>query len=129
MKDYVIKRLLLFIPTLIIITMITFLVCRLAPGDPTEMKIGQTGEAQKTDAKNLMNEQAKEFYKKKFGLDKSLPTQYVLWMGNMLKGDFGNSFKDNRPVIEKILERLPITITISFMSFMLIYMIAIPIGI
>lgn len=63
MKDYVIKRLLLFIPTLIIITMITFLVCRLAPGDPTEMKIGQTGEAQKTDAKNLMNEQAKEFYK------------------------------------------------------------------
>ncbi len=129
MKDYVIKRLLLFIPTLIIITMITFLVCRLAPGDPTEMKIGQTGEAQKTDAKNLMNEQAKEFYKKKFGLDKPLPTQYVIWIGNMLHGDFGNSFKDNRPVIEKIIERLPITVSISLLSFMLIYMIAIPIGI
>lgn len=129
MTDYVIKRILLFIPTLIIITMITFLVCRLAPGDPTEMKIGQTAEAQKTDAKNLMTEQAKEFYKKKFGLDKPLPIQYVIWIGNMLQGDFGNSFKDNRPVIDKIFERLPITMTISILSFMLIYIIAIPIGI
>ncbi|MBS1517118.1 MAG: ABC transporter permease [Bacteroidetes bacterium] len=129
MTDYVIRRILLFIPTLIIITMITFLVCRLAPGDPTEMKIGQTQEAQKTDSKNLMNEQAKEFYKKKFGLDKPLYVQYVLWIGNMLQGDFGNSFKDDRPVIDKILERLPVTITISLLSFMLIYLIAIPIGI
>lgn len=129
MTEYVIKRVLLFIPTLIIITMITFLVCRLAPGDPTEMKIGQTSEAQKSDAKNLMTQQAKEFYKKKFGLDKPLPTQYVIWMANMLQGDFGNSFKDNRPVIDKIIERLPITVTISILSFTLIYVIAIPIGI
>ncbi|MDZ4712259.1 MAG: ABC transporter permease [bacterium] len=129
MTEYVIKRILLFIPTLIIITMITFLVCRLAPGDPTEMKIGATQEAQKTDAKNQMTEQAKEFYKKKFGLDKPLPIQYFIWIGNMLQGDFGNSFKDNRPVLDKITERLPVSITISFLSFMLIYTIAIPIGI
>ncbi|MFZ1322196.1 MAG: ABC transporter permease [Ignavibacteria bacterium] len=129
MTDYVIRRILLFIPTLIIITMITFLVCRLAPGDPTEMKIGQTQEAQKTDSKNLMNEQAKEFYKKKFGLDKPLYMQYFIWIGNMLQGDFGNSFKDDRPVIDKITERLPVTITISLLSFLLIYTIAIPIGI
>ncbi len=129
MTEYVVKRILLFIPTLIIITMITFLVCRLAPGDPTEMKIGNTGEAQKTDSKNMMTEQAKEFYKKKFGLDKPLPVQYLLWMGNMLQGDFGNSFKDNRPVLDKIFERLPVTVTISLLSFLLIYTIAIPIGI
>jgi len=129
MTDYVIRRILLFIPTLIIITMITFLVCRLAPGDPTEMKIGQTQEAQKTDSKNLMNEQAKEFYKKKFGLNKPLYMQYFIWIGNMLQGDFGNSFKDDRPVIDKILERLPVTVTISLLSFLLIYLIAIPIGI
>lgn len=129
MTQYVIKRILLFIPTLIIITMITFLICRLAPGDPTEMKLGQTAEAQKTDAKNQMTAQAKEFYKKKFGLDKSLPVQYLIWMGNMLQGDFGNSFKDNRPVIDKIIERIPVTVTISLLSFLLIYIIAIPIGI
>jgi peptide/nickel transport system permease protein len=93
------------------------------------MKVGQTGEAMKTDAKNQMTEQAKEFYKKKFGLDKSLPMQYVIWMGNMVQGDFGNSFKDNRPVIDKILERLPVSVTISFLSFLLIYSVAIPIGI
>jgi len=129
MTQYVVKRILLFIPTLIIITMITFLVCRLAPGDPTEMKIGNTAEAQKTDSKNMMTEQAKEFYKKKFGLDKPLPIQYLLWMGNMMQGDFGNSFKDNRPVLDKIFERLPVTVTISLLSFLLIYTIAIPIGI
>ncbi len=57
MSSYVIKRILLFIPTLIIITIITFLICRLAPGDPTEMKLGQTGEGtQKADAKNQMTE-------------------------------------------------------------------------
>lgn len=129
MTEYVIKRILLFIPTLVVITFITFLVCRLAPGDPTEMKIGRTQEAQKADAKNLMTEQAKEFYKKQFGLDKPIPTQYVIWLGNVLKGDFGNSFKDNRPVLEKILERLPVSISISVMSFFLIYLIAIPVGI
>jgi peptide/nickel transport system permease protein len=129
MTEYVDKRILLFIPTLIIITMITFLVCRLAPGDPTEMKIGANQETQKADAKNLMTQQAKEFYKKKFGLDKPLFMQYFIWMGNMLQGDFGNSFKDNRPVLDKIVERLPISITISLLSFLLIYTIAIPIGI
>ena len=129
MKNYVLKRILLFIPTLLIITMITFLICRLAPGDPTEMKLGQTGEAQKTDAKNQMTQQAKEFYKKKFGLDKPLYMQYVIWMGNMLHGDFGNSFKDNRPVLDKLTERLPVSITISLLSFLLIYSVAIPIGI
>jgi len=129
MTNYVLKRILLFIPTLIIITMITFLICRLAPGDPTEMKLGQTGEAQKTDAKNQMTQQAKEFYKKKFGLDKPLYMQYVIWMGNMLQGDFGNSFKDNRPVLDKLTERLPVSITISLLSFLLIYSVAIPIGI
>jgi len=129
MTQYVIKRILLFIPTLIIITIITFCVCRLAPGDPTEMKIGATGESQKTDAKNLINETTKKYYKQKFGLDKPLYQQYFIWIGNMLQGDFGNSFKDNRPVIDKIVERIPITLGMNLVSFFLIYLIAIPVGI
>jgi len=129
MTQYVIKRILLFIPTLIIITIITFCVCRLAPGDPTEMKIGNTGEAAKTDSKNLINETTKKYYKQKFGLDKPLYQQYFIWIGNMLQGDFGNSFKDNRPVIDKIVERIPITLGMNLVSFLLIYMIAVPVGI
>lgn len=129
MTQYVIKRILLFIPTLIIITIITFCVCRLAPGDPTQMKIGGQGESQKTDAKNLINETTKNYYKQKFGLDKPLYQQYFIWIGNMLQGDFGNSFKDNRPVIDKIVERIPITLGMNLASFFLIYLIAIPVGI
>lgn len=129
MFQYVIKRILLFIPTLIIITMITFLICRLAPGDPTEMKVGKTMEGKLADGKNVINEQAKKFYKMKFGLDKPLYEQYYIWMVNMLQGDFGNSFKDDRPVIDKILERLPLTFSIQLASIFLIYIVAIPVGI
>ncbi|MFC2093687.1 ABC transporter permease [Bacteroidota bacterium] len=129
MFQYVIKRILLFIPTLIIITMITFLICRLAPGDPTEMKVGKTMEGKLADGKNVINEQAKKFYKMKFGLDKPLYEQYYIWMVNMIQGDFGNSFKDDRPVIDKILERLPLTFSIQLASIFLIYIVAIPVGI
>lgn len=129
MTDYIIKRLLLFIPTLIVITIITFIICRMAPGDPTEMRLGQTGEAMKTSAKNQMTQATKEYYKKRFGLDKPVWQQYFIWMGNILQGDFGNSFKDDRPVINKIIERIPVSLTISLLSFLLIYSIAIPIGI
>jgi peptide/nickel transport system permease protein len=93
------------------------------------MKIGNTGEAAKTDSKNLINETTKKYYKQKFGLDKPLYQQYFIWIGNMLQGDFGNSFKDNRPVIDKIVERIPITLGMNLVSFLLIYMIAVPVGI
>lgn len=128
MFQYVIKRILLFIPTLIVITIITFLVCRLAPGDPTEMRVGQTSEG--VAAESLINQQAKDYYRAKFGLDKPIYEQYLIWMKNMIfEGDFGNSFKDDRPVIDKITERLPITITIQLASIFLMYIVAIPIGI
>jgi peptide/nickel transport system permease protein len=129
MLQYIIKRVLLFIPTLIIITIITFLICRLAPGDPTEMKIGKGNSEGSSSTKSMITEQSKNFYKQKFGLDKPIPQQYIIWMGNMLQGDFGNSFKDDRPVMDKILERLPLTIALQFTSIFLIYLVAIPIGI
>lgn len=130
MGTYVLKRVLLFIPTFIVITIITFLICRLAPGDPVEMKTGGNNQdGMSATGKNVINEQAKKYYKQKFGLDKSLPEQYVIWMGNMFQGDFGNSFKDDRPVLSKITERLPISFALQFSSFILIYSIAIPLGI
>jgi peptide/nickel transport system permease protein len=93
------------------------------------MKIGATGESQKTDAKNMINETTKAYYKAKFGLDKPLYQQYFIWVGNMLQGEFGNSFKDNRPAIDKIMERIPITLGMNVVTFFLIYLIAIPVGI
>ncbi|MGA2668225.1 MAG: ABC transporter permease [Ignavibacteria bacterium] len=129
MTEYVIKRILLFIPTLIAITLITFAISHLAPGDPTELKVGVSQESMKADEKSQLNEQAKNYYKQKWGLDKPLYTQYFIWLGNMVTGDFGNSFVDNRPVMGKIIERLPVTIPISLITICLSYLIAIPIGI
>jgi peptide/nickel transport system permease protein len=129
MTQYVIKRILLFIPTLIMITIITFTISRLAPGDPTELKVGVSQESMKADEKSQMNKEAKMYYKRKWGLDKPLYIQYFIWVGNMAMGDFGNSFVDNRPVMGKILERIPVTLPISLFAIFLAYTIAIPIGI
>lgn len=129
MTEYVIKRIFLFVPTLIMITIITFAISHLAPGDPTELKVGVSQESMKADEKSQMNEQAKNYYKQKWGLDKPLYMQYLIWLKNMATGDFGNSFVDNRPVISKIIERLPVTVPISLTTIFLAYLIAIPIGI
>jgi peptide/nickel transport system permease protein len=83
----------------------------------------------KADEKSQLNAEAKMYYKRKWGLDKPLYMQYFIWVGIMLVGDFGNSFVDNRPVINKIVERIPITLPISLLSIFLAYAIAIPIGI
>ncbi|HAX47755.1 MAG TPA: diguanylate cyclase, partial [Bacteroidetes bacterium] len=129
MSQYILKRILLFIPTLIAITIITFTISRLAPGDPTELKVGVSGENMKADEKSQLNQQAKDYYKQKWGLDKPIYMQYLIWLGNMATGDFGNSFVDNRPVMDKILERIPVTAPITLMVISLSYLIAIPIGI
>ena len=60
MSQYILKRILLFIPTLIAITIITFTISRLAPGDPTELKVGVSGENMKADEKSQLNQQAKD---------------------------------------------------------------------
>ena len=111
------------------ITIITFTISRLAPGDPTELKVGVSQESMKADEKSQMNTEAKMYYKRKWGLDKPLYMQYFIWVGNMATGDFGNSFVDNRPVMGKILERIPVTLPISLFTIFLAYLIAIPIGI
>lgn len=129
MTEYVIKRFLLFIPTLIAITLITFAISHLAPGDPTELKVGVSNESMKADEKSQLNQQAKDYYKKKWGLDKPIYIQYAIWLKNMATGDFGNSFVDNRPVLDKIVERLPISIPISLAAILISYLVAIPIGI
>lgn len=129
MTEYVIRRILMFVPTLIAVTFITFLISHLAPGDPTELKVGVSQESMKTDAKSNLNQEAKDYYKRKWGLDKPVYTQYWIWVTNMVQGDFGTSFVDNRPVIQKILERIPVTLSIAIIVIFLEYIIAIPIGI
>lgn len=109
------------IPVLIGITIISFIVIHLAPGEPAgiEMQLNPKVSAE-----------ARMRLRQYYGLDKPLYEQYYLWMKRFVKLDFGESFSsDHRPVIEKIKERLPITILINLLSLIIIFAVAIPLGV
>ncbi len=127
MKAYLIKRLFQMIPTLLGITFITFLIIQLAPGNPALMKLKMAGQGQIADT--AISQQIIEQTKKLYGLDKPLAVQYLLWVKRVFTFDFGNSFKDHRKVLDKIAERLPVTIQLNIISILLVYLIAIPCGI
>lgn len=120
MLSYIFKRLLLMIPILFGITLISFGVIHLAPGGPVEV---ETEMAMKASA------EARERLIRLYGLDRPVHVQYLDWLGRFLKMDFGTSFVDGKKVVDKIKERIPITLTINVLSLLLIMSIAIPIGV
>ncbi|MCK4802352.1 ABC transporter permease [bacterium] len=120
MLEYIVRRLLFMIPLLLGITIITFVVVHLSPGGPADML---TGLSPKVSA------EAKARLHSLYGLDKPLHVQYWLWLSRLVRFDFGRSFKDGRLVIVKILERLPATLLLNVLSLLLIFFIALPIGI
>jgi peptide/nickel transport system permease protein len=133
MISYLMQRLLLMIPTFFGITLIAFLIIHLAPGDPAELRAGgglaAGGEGGLSTQRRGALDRALQEWRGQFGLDKPLHVQYLLWMKNLFTLDFGVSFKDNQPVWGKILERLPVTIKLEVWSTLLVYLVAIPLGI
>ena len=121
MLNYILRRLFFMIPLLIGITIICFGVIHLAPGSPTDLQTQMNPRA---------SAEAKERLRALYDLDKPLYQQYFSWVRKIAALDLGKSFSpDNRPVAEKILERLPITLFINVLSLGLIIVIAIPIGV
>ncbi|TSA07356.1 MAG: ABC transporter permease [Deltaproteobacteria bacterium] len=121
MATYILKRFFLMIPIFLGITVISFAVLHLAPGAPTEMQ---------TMMQPKVSLEARARLNAIYGLDKPLHIQYVDWLKRLVRFDFGRSFSsDNRPVQEKIMERLPVTLFINILSLVLILVVAIPIGI
>ena len=108
MKTYILKRLLLMIPTMLGITVVTFGIIRLAPGDPAAMRVGSS--AQGTIGEEQLAREIIEKTRAQFGLDKPIPVQYLLWLQRIVTLDFGRSYKDNRPVMDRIRERIPVTL-------------------
>ncbi|MBK9250204.1 MAG: ABC transporter permease [Ignavibacteria bacterium] len=149
MIQYLIKRILLFIPTLFVITLISFCISRLAPGDPAMLKAG-VGSEGAMSATGGLNEKIVEMVRKQWHLDKPIWQQYIIWTGGLccmdfasvFEGgntdfskfsfighpDFGTSFQDNRPVFEKMVERVPITLSMNLIAVFLAYLIAVPLG-
>ncbi|PLX95449.1 MAG: diguanylate cyclase [Desulfuromonas sp.] len=121
MLHYLSKRLLLMVPLLLGITLISFVVIHLAPGEPTDLQTQLNPEA---------SSELQDRLRVQYGLDQPLHVQYLSWLGRLLRLDFGESFAlDNRPVLDKILERLPITILLNVLSIVLILAIAVPLGV
>src|SRR5262245_40293398 len=118
MREYLLRRLLLLIPTLLGVTFIVFLMMHFIPGDPVTNMMGETYSAD--DAQKLRHE---------LGLDQPMVVQYGKWLVLLLRGDWGRSILSNRPVLADVLYRLPVSIELLILSMMVSLLIALPAGI
>jgi peptide/nickel transport system permease protein len=121
---YIIWRIAVMVPTLLVISMLVFTIIQLPPGDFFESQIAEL-QAQGESA----NLQEIEDLRKQYGLDKPMALQYVYWAAGMLHGDFGYSFEYQLPVSEVVGERLWLTMLVSFTTILLTWLVAFPIGI
>jgi len=132
MLAYIVRRTLLFIPTFIGITFISFAIIHLAPGDPVDLFLsGGLGSGTVGISTQRLGdlEQARAELRHELGLDQPIPVQYARWLGRLLRADLGFSLKDRQPVWDKIRARLPVTIGINVAALLVVYLIAIPLGI
>ncbi len=119
MSSYIARRLLLAFVTLVGVSMATFLVVRLIPGDVVD-QIADT---------SLGNERGKEELRKQFGLSDSIPRQYAEWIGGVVRGDFGREIISNRPIGSELAQRLPRTVELGLIAIVIGVFVALPIGV
>jgi len=126
MRSYFVKRLLLMVPTLLGISLVSFLIIHLTPGDPALLKIGDTDQR---GGNPLLAAQIIEETRALYGLDQPLHIQYLRWLKRMVTFDFGESLRDHRRIIDKLKERIPVSVKLSALSLLLAYLISIPVGV
>jgi peptide/nickel transport system permease protein len=118
MYRYLMRRLVLSIPILLLVTIMVFGLIHLIPGDPVTVILGQEATPEVEAA-----------LRAELGLDRPLVAQYLTWLGNVLRGDLGRSLVDRTPVIDQIKLRLPITLELTLGTFIIALLIALPAGI
>jgi peptide/nickel transport system permease protein len=114
---YVARRLLLLVPVLVGVSLVVFGALRLIPGDPARLLAGDEA-----------TEDVVESLRQRFGLDRPLPVQYGLWVGHVLAGNLGTSFKSGRPVTAEIAARYGHTVVLTVVSVLLAVLVGIPAG-
>lgn len=110
-------RLVMAVPTLLMVTVAVFVMMRLVTGDPASVMLGE-----------LATEDMVARLRESMGLDKPLPQQYLLWIGDLVRGDFGRSISNNQPVLPVILERFRLSALIVIVAVTLAALIAVPLG-
>ena len=127
MRDYIIRRILLMIPTMFVVTIVVFLMIRFIPGSIVELMMFQMGGGGESQSEETISPEA---IREWLGLDKPMHVQYVVWMeGIFTRGDFGTSLWSRKPVLPEILDRLPVTFELGFFAFIISQLIAIPVGV
>lgn len=139
MLVYLIRRIFLLIPTFLGITLITFVIINLAPGSPVEQKLqamrfgNQGGGGGKGDSGGTrtagVNQEIIDALKKQYGFDKPLHERYFLWLKNLSRFDFGDSFTYEEPVIDVISSKFPVSLQFGIASLILTYLVCIPLGV
>ncbi|MEM5543983.1 ABC transporter permease [Sulfitobacter sp. AS92] len=118
MLSFILRRLVIAIPTIILISVFVFTLQKLLPGDPVLAMAGEERDPQ-----------VLEFLREKYRLNDPIPVQYFTWIGNALTGDLGISLRTNQPVLELIGQKLPVTIQLATMAMIFAMVIGIPAGI
>ncbi len=121
MLTYTLRRLAYLVPTLLGITIVTFLIINLAPGDP--VSVIQGGQIQARISPEAYQQMVKHY-----GLDKPIHVRYLTWLLRLLTFDFGDSFRTHQPVTKMILERLPATLALNVAALIIALLAAIPLG-
>jgi len=139
MRAYFLKRLLLIFPTLLGITIVCFSIMQMVPGGPVEQAIqkikmaaqGEAGGGLGNDPgiQSAITEQEIENIKKYYGFDKPVLTRYFIWLGKLIRFDLGTSYTYEKPVLQVITSRIPISLTFGLTGLLLTYLVCIPLGI
>ena len=120
MQRYIARRLLLMIPTLLGVTFVVFTMVRAVPGDVVDQILGEYGAGDR---------ETKEALLKEYSLDGNVASQYVRWLGDIVRLDFGKSVISNRSVLGELNNYLPVTLELSLLAIFFSLLIAIPVGI
>ena len=137
MRDYFIRRFLLIIPTMIGLTLLVFAITRFLPGGPVDKAImrmsmasmeGGSSSARGMGGQMALSEEMLKQTKAQYGFDKPIHTAYLTWLGHLLQGDLGTSWRYSEPVWDLIKERLPVSTYFGVMTLLLSYGICIPLG-
>lgn len=135
---YIVRRILMMIPTLFGITVLSFVIINLAPGSPVEQKLqairmggamGGGGALGGGRGDTGVSPEVIEALNKQYGFDKPLHERYWIWMTNVARLDFGESFKYEEPVTKLIVSKFPVSLIFGITSFILTYLVCIPLGV
>lgn len=140
MLQYILRRLLLMIPTLFGITLVVFVIINLAPGSPLEQRLqeirfgaqgGGAAESVGVSGQNDtgVSDEVLEALKKQYGFDKPIHERYWIWLKNLAQLDFGESFKYEAPAIDVIVSKFPVSLQFGIISIILTYLVCIVLGV